>query len=88
MKAANLTLLLLIICGATVMFSEGRIGGTTERCLCQGAKLQKRVKPALVDKLEIFFPSASCSFTDIIITLKNGRKFCLDPNKKQGKAFL
>ncbi|MCJ8746958.1 hypothetical protein PDJAM_G00147840 [Pangasius djambal] len=88
MNAATLSLVFLIIFGVTVMFCEGRIGGATERCLCQETNLQKRVKPVFVEKFEVFSPSASCSYTDIIITLKNGRKFCLDPNGKQGQWIL
>ncbi|KAB5528579.1 hypothetical protein PHYPO_G00141850 [Pangasianodon hypophthalmus] len=88
MNAATLSLVFLIIFGVTVMFCEGRIGGTTERCLCQKTNLQKRVKPVFVEKIEVFSPSASCTYTDIIITLKNRRKFCLDPNGKQGQWIL
>ncbi|XP_053466605.1 C-X-C motif chemokine 9-like [Ictalurus furcatus] len=88
MNGATLSLVFLIIFGVTLMFCEGRIGGATERCSCQKTKLQKSVKPELVDRIEVFHPSASCSYTDIIITSKRGRKFCLDPNGKQGSVIL
>ncbi|XP_060764077.1 C-X-C motif chemokine 3-like [Neoarius graeffei] len=88
MNAATLSLVFLIIFGVTAMVCDGRIGRETERCLCQKTKLQKRVKHALVATLEVFPPSASCSYTDIIITLKKGRRFCLDPNGKQGRRIL
>ncbi|XP_017307331.1 C-X-C motif chemokine 9 [Ictalurus punctatus] len=88
MNGATLSLVFLIIFGVTLMFCEGRIGGATERCSCQKTKLQKSIMPELVDRIEVFHPSASCSYTDIIITSKRGRKFCLDPNGKQGNVIL
>ncbi|XP_060739415.1 growth-regulated alpha protein-like [Tachysurus vachellii] len=88
MNAATLSLVFFIFFGVTAELCEGRIGGVTERCLCSKTTLQKRVKPALVQWINIFPPSASCSHTDIIITLKAGRKLCLDPNGKQGMGIL
>ncbi|KAK3538776.1 hypothetical protein QTP86_015904 [Hemibagrus guttatus] len=88
MNASALSLVFFILFGVTAELCGGLIGGSTERCLCQKTNLQKRVKPALVQTINIFPPSASCFHTDIIITLKTGRKFCLDPNGKQGMGIL
>ncbi|KAF7687459.1 C-X-C motif chemokine 9-like [Silurus meridionalis] len=88
MNAAIFPLVFLIIFGATVMFCDGRIGGPSERCLCQKTNLQKRVKLQLVETVQVFNPSASCSYTEMIITLRNGRKFCLDLIGRQGRRIL
>ncbi|XP_047674677.1 chemokine (C-X-C motif) ligand 20 [Tachysurus fulvidraco] len=88
MNAATLSLVFFIFFGVTAELCEGRIGGATERCLCPKTALQKRIKPALLQWVNILPPSASCSHTDIIITLKTGRKLCLDPNGKQGMGIL
>ncbi|KAF5905593.1 C-X-C motif chemokine 9-like, partial [Clarias magur] len=64
-----------------------RVEVKAERCLCQ-TKAQERIRPALVKMFEIFPPSASCLNTEIILTLKQGRKVCLDPKGKQGQKIL
>ncbi|MCJ8746956.1 hypothetical protein PDJAM_G00147820 [Pangasius djambal] len=87
MKAATLSVLFLIIFALTAMVCEGRVEGKTERCLCQ-KKAQEKVRPALVETFEIFPPSASCSNTEIILTLKQGMKVCLDPKGNQGQKIL
>ncbi|KAF4074364.1 hypothetical protein AMELA_G00238570 [Ameiurus melas] len=87
MKAATLTVLPLIIFALTAVLCEGWGGGKAVRCLCQKKTVEK-VKPALVEKFEIFPPSASCSNTEIILTLKQGMKVCLDPEGNQGQKVL
>uniref|UniRef100_A0A3B1IG02 C-X-C motif chemokine 11-like n=1 Tax=Astyanax mexicanus TaxID=7994 RepID=A0A3B1IG02_ASTMX len=87
MKATAVILLFLVIFGITATLCAGRIGGQGERCLCKG-KLAKRVKPQEIKKIELFHMSASCPKTEILITHKKGKKFCLDPNGKQGMKVL
>ncbi|XP_058230348.1 C-X-C motif chemokine 2-like [Hemibagrus wyckioides] len=88
MNTSALSLVFFIFFGVTAELCGGLIGGPTDRCLCQKTNLQKRVNPAFVQTINIFPPSASCFYTDVIITLKSGRKFCLDPNGKQGMGIL
>nr|AAN41454.1 interleukin-8 variant 2 [Ictalurus punctatus]AAN60105.1 interleukin-8 [Ictalurus punctatus] len=90
MKAATLTVLPLIIFALTAILCEVSAGwgeGKAERCFCQKKALEK-VRPALVKKFEVFPPSASCSNTEIILSLKQGMKVCLDPEGNQGQKVL
>ncbi|XP_036454955.1 C-X-C motif chemokine 11-like [Colossoma macropomum] len=87
MKATTLILLFLVIFGLTAMLCAGRVGGQGERCLCRG-KIQKRVRLQNVQKIEKFYPSPSCSKTEIVISLKRGKTVCLDPDARQGKNIL
>nr|AAN41455.1 interleukin-8 variant 3 [Ictalurus punctatus] len=87
MKAATLTVLPLIIFALTAILCEGWGEGKAERCFCQKKALEK-VRPALVKKFEVFPPSASCSNTEIILSLKQGMKVCLDPEGNQGQKVL
>ncbi|XP_053466395.1 C-X-C motif chemokine 11-1 [Ictalurus furcatus] len=87
MKAATLTVLPLIVFALTAILCEGWGEGKAERCFCQKKALEK-VRPALVKKFEIFPPSASCSNTEIILSLKQGMKVCLDPEGNQGQKVL
>ncbi|KAF7687457.1 hypothetical protein HF521_014685 [Silurus meridionalis] len=77
----------LIMFALTTMLCEGRMGGKAERCLCQ-MKGKERVNPKLVETFKIFYPSASCSNTEILLTLKQGMKVCLDPKGNQGQKIL
>ncbi|KAI4871441.1 hypothetical protein NFI96_013069 [Prochilodus magdalenae] len=87
MKATTLTLLFLFIFGLSALLCAGRVGGQGERCLCR-QKIRKHVKPQNVKAIEVFTPSPSCSKTEILITMKKGKKVCLDPKGKQGKNIL
>ncbi|KAL6465574.1 hypothetical protein MHYP_G00257070 [Metynnis hypsauchen] len=87
MKTTTVILLFLVIFGMTATLCAGRIGGQGERCLCRG-KIQKRVRFQNINMIEPFSPTASCSKTEILISLKSGRRVCLDPNAKQGKKIL
>ncbi|XP_072520940.1 chemokine (C-X-C motif) ligand 20 [Salminus brasiliensis] len=84
---AMTAILFLVIFGMTATLCAGRVGGQGERCLCKG-RLLKRVRPKVVETFQPFYPSASCSKTEILIKLKIGKHVCLDPNGKQGKRML
>ncbi|XP_020844116.1 C-X-C motif chemokine 9 [Phascolarctos cinereus] len=57
------------------------------RCSCinvSGTKIQKKT----IQKLEEFAPGSSCSRTEIIATMKNGEKKCLDPDSLHVKILV
>ncbi|XP_067262928.1 chemokine (C-X-C motif) ligand 20 [Chanodichthys erythropterus] len=96
MNQAVLTLLCAVLFGVSVVHSAGHGAGISQRCLCRG-RMPKAVKPRYILAVELFPPSASCSKTEIILTLtgkgkEKGRgkrlKVCLDPYKKQGRRLL
>ncbi|XP_026885396.1 chemokine (C-X-C motif) ligand 20 [Electrophorus electricus] len=87
MNATTVTLLFLIIFGVTATLCAGSVGGPAERCLCAGT-LVPTVKQRNIGKMETFLPSPSCSKTELVITLKRGKRVCLDPDGKQGQTIL
>uniref|UniRef100_A0A3P9LUY3 Chemokine interleukin-8-like domain-containing protein n=1 Tax=Oryzias latipes TaxID=8090 RepID=A0A3P9LUY3_ORYLA len=55
---------------------------------CQCLRTSKRVQPSLIKKVQEFPPRPYCSKLEIIVTLKNNVKVCLDPTHKFAKAVL
>ncbi|XP_023647482.1 C-X-C motif chemokine 11-1-like [Paramormyrops kingsleyae] len=59
-----------------------------DRCLCidDGVNF---IKPANIEKIEVYSPSFSCQKMEIIVTMKNGEeKKCLNPESKFAKNFI
>ncbi|XP_076126205.1 permeability factor 2-like [Alosa pseudoharengus] len=82
----TLTLVSCILFGVSVTSSKGHIGGSLERCTCHGQR--QRVRRQLIEKVQVLPPSVSCSKLEILVTLKNNKKACVNPKGKQGKRFL
>uniref|UniRef100_A0A3P9IU55 Chemokine interleukin-8-like domain-containing protein n=1 Tax=Oryzias latipes TaxID=8090 RepID=A0A3P9IU55_ORYLA len=55
---------------------------------CQCLRTSKTVQPSLIKKVQEFPPRPYCSKLEIIVTLKNNVKVCLDPTHKFAKAVL
>ncbi|XP_068948197.1 C-X-C motif chemokine 9 [Petaurus breviceps papuanus] len=63
----------------TLTWVQAFPGSKTGRCSCinvSEAKIQRKT----IEKLEKFPPDSSCSRTEIIATMKDGKKKCLDPD--------
>ncbi|XP_013983422.1 C-X-C motif chemokine 10 isoform X1 [Salmo salar] len=84
MRTATLILLCVTVFGAG--FAQFP-GGRSEKCLCRG-KLIQSVRIKRIQKLEVYPNSVFCAKTEIIATMKNGKKKCLNPEGKLGKRFL
>uniref|UniRef100_A0A3B3HY37 Chemokine interleukin-8-like domain-containing protein n=1 Tax=Oryzias latipes TaxID=8090 RepID=A0A3B3HY37_ORYLA len=55
---------------------------------CHCLRTSKTVQPSLIKKVQEFLPRPYCSKLEIIVTLKNNVKVCLDPTHKFAKAVL
>ncbi|XP_062399260.1 C-X-C motif chemokine 2-like [Sardina pilchardus] len=86
MKILTVTLVCCILFAVSVTSSKGHIGGSLERCTCHGQR--QRVKRQLIAKVQLLPPSVSCSKFEILVTLKNNKKACVDPKGKQGKRII
>ncbi|XP_071219154.1 permeability factor 2-like [Salvelinus alpinus] len=84
MKTATFILLCVTVFGAGLAHSPG---GRSEKCLCRG-KLLQSVMIKRIQKLEVYPNSVFCAKTEMIATMKNGKKKCLNPEAKLGKRFL
>ncbi|XP_042580371.1 C-X-C motif chemokine 11-1-like isoform X2 [Cyprinus carpio] len=69
---------LLVFVSLAIVAIEGGPGIGIQRCLCHGDGLN-RVKPKLIEKIEIHPISPSCKNLEVVVTLKNneGRR-CLN----------
>uniref|UniRef100_A0A3B3HJI2 Chemokine interleukin-8-like domain-containing protein n=1 Tax=Oryzias latipes TaxID=8090 RepID=A0A3B3HJI2_ORYLA len=55
---------------------------------CQCLRTSKTVQPSLIKKVQEIPPRPYCSKLEIIVTLKNNVKVCLDPTHKFAKAIF
>ncbi|XP_054446006.1 C-X-C motif chemokine 10 [Pteronotus mesoamericanus] len=69
-------LILLTLGGA-----QGISLSRTTRCTCISVS-DKRVPLSSLEKLEVFPASQSCPRVEIIVTMKNGEKRCMNPESK------
>ncbi|XP_005453196.1 permeability factor 2 isoform X2 [Oreochromis niloticus] len=56
------------------------------RCRC--VKTSKSVRIALITQLKVDEPHPHCDRREVIVTLKDGREQCLDPESKFTKELL
>ncbi|CAI5669267.1 unnamed protein product [Oreochromis niloticus] len=56
------------------------------RCRC--VKTSKSVRSALIAQIKVHEPRPHCNRREVIVTLKNGREQCLDPESKFTKELL
>uniref|UniRef100_A0A8D2D2D2 C-X-C motif chemokine n=1 Tax=Sciurus vulgaris TaxID=55149 RepID=A0A8D2D2D2_SCIVU len=56
------------------------------RCLC--VKTISGIHPSNIQNLEVIKPGAHCAKVQVIATLKDGRKICLDPQAPRVKKMI
>ncbi|XP_029440974.1 C-X-C motif chemokine 11-1-like [Rhinatrema bivittatum] len=83
-KAATLLLAISLCATLTEGFS---IVGHSQRCLCVG-KLYNFIPSRNIQKFEMFPRSPRCDYVEIVITLKTGKKWCLNPQAQRIRAVL
>ncbi|XP_056899003.1 platelet basic protein-like [Takifugu flavidus] len=77
---------LILLLTLAVCISEAQLHNT-ESCLCQN------VSPTLVGgrnnikDIQIYRETTFCTRVEIQVTMKNGRRYCLDPSKKVSKIL-
>ncbi|XP_015204930.1 C-X-C motif chemokine 9-like [Lepisosteus oculatus] len=80
-------ILLIVTLAVSVALSQD-LGAGSSRCLCHRVRDKMVGHPKSIKNLEIYPPSSSCEHTEIIVNLRNGVKYCLDPNAKKIKEFI
>nr|XP_023690281.1 C-X-C motif chemokine 3-like [Paramormyrops kingsleyae] len=80
--------LLLLSVVACVAFSQNIVGGRPETCLCQKTRDSLRVNRRYIENIEIFPPSNFCMKLEIIVNLKNGNKYCLNPEAQKIRQMI
>ncbi|XP_030609403.1 C-X-C motif chemokine 10-like [Archocentrus centrarchus] len=72
-----------IVLLACMAFCSSQI---TSKCWC--LTISKSVNPSLITGVQEFGPRSYCSKREVVVTLKDGTKRCLDPEAKFTKAVL
>ncbi|XP_059405142.1 C-X-C motif chemokine 11-6-like [Carassius carassius] len=66
---------------------EGQARFPKGRCFCAD-KGVNMVPSKLIEKVEIIPPSPSCKTQEIVVTLKNSRQKCLNPESKFIQKYI
>uniref|UniRef100_A0AAZ3SVQ5 Chemokine interleukin-8-like domain-containing protein n=1 Tax=Oncorhynchus tshawytscha TaxID=74940 RepID=A0AAZ3SVQ5_ONCTS len=84
MRTATLILFCATVFGAGLAHSPG---GGSEKCQCRG-NLMQSVRIKHIQKLQGYPKTVFCGKTELIVTMRNGKTKCLNPDGKQGKKLL
>ncbi|XP_029439819.1 interleukin-8-like [Rhinatrema bivittatum] len=80
-------LIVLALMGLSLV-AGGPITMDGARCLCYKTVSKITFHPKQVKNIEILPQTASCENVEIIVNLKNNRRFCLDPNEDKIKNIF
>uniref|UniRef100_A0A1W7RII1 C-X-C motif chemokine 11-like protein n=1 Tax=Agkistrodon contortrix contortrix TaxID=8713 RepID=A0A1W7RII1_AGKCO len=84
LKQAFLAVLLLLACCVALM--QGLPTSSRERCLCKRPGMLS-VRMDRVATVEYHQSSGSCGREELLVTLKNSRRRCLNLNGEQGRTI-
>ncbi|XP_063050613.1 C-X-C motif chemokine 11-6-like [Engraulis encrasicolus] len=82
-SAAALIALLVVLLVGDAIGQRGSRG----RCKCQDEGVQF-IRPKLIESLEVIPSSSSCDKVEIIVTMKNGNKKCLNPESPFAQNYI
>ncbi|XP_059844490.1 interleukin-8-like [Hypanus sabinus] len=84
-RTATVTILILLLCAIA---AQGvRIPGAQSQCKCIGTT-SKFINPKIIRSLKYIPSGSSCERAEIIVTLKNEKKVCVDPDAKWLQALI
>uniref|UniRef100_UPI00398E50F4 interleukin-8-like n=1 Tax=Pristiophorus japonicus TaxID=55135 RepID=UPI00398E50F4 len=78
-RTANVTILILLLCAITAQGIP--IPGTQGRCQCIQTS-SDFIHPSLVQSLKYIPKGSHCKTQEIIVTKRNGKKSCVNPEAK------
>uniref|UniRef100_G1QBU7 C-X-C motif chemokine n=1 Tax=Myotis lucifugus TaxID=59463 RepID=G1QBU7_MYOLU len=78
-------LLLLLLVAACRQAAEENVA-TELRCQC--LETMKGIHPRVIQSVKVTSPGPHCDRTEVIATLKNGQKVCLNPESPLVKKIL
>ncbi|KAJ8405499.1 hypothetical protein AAFF_G00319720 [Aldrovandia affinis] len=85
MSTRVLLLLALSVCMA---FAQNAVsGGSRGQCLCRRVRDRFGPPRAILD-IQIYPPSPSCDNMEIVVSLKNGVQYCLNPGMKKVQNMI
>ncbi|XP_006094441.1 platelet factor 4-like isoform X2 [Myotis lucifugus] len=77
---------LLLLPAVVAQVSDAEEGDGDLQCMC--VKTSARVHPKHIASLEVIRAGLHCPTSQMIATLKNGKKICLDPNAPIYKKII
>nr|ACO13449.1 Macrophage inflammatory protein 2 precursor [Esox lucius] len=77
----TMTIRILLLLAVTVCITAAQ-RPVSQRCLCRKVRDKNFGGIKSVEDVQIFPPSQSCTRLEIIVSLKNGVQYCLDPKMK------
>ncbi|XP_036405024.1 interleukin-8-like [Megalops cyprinoides] len=72
----------LLLLAAVTCVALAQTGRSGPRCVCRRVRDKFGPARAILD-IQIYPPSASCDNMEIVVSLKNGVQYCLDPRMKK-----
>ncbi|XP_038648975.1 interleukin-8-like [Scyliorhinus canicula] len=84
-RAATLTVLILLLCAITAQGIP--IPGIQGRCKCVRTTARP-VDPKNMRSMKYIPRGSHCVTTEIIVTMKNGKKLCVNPNAQWVKIII
>ncbi|XP_051893274.1 interleukin-8-like isoform X5 [Pristis pectinata] len=78
-RAASVTILILLLCAIAAQGVP--IPGAQGRCQCIQTSSHV-IRPKVIQSLKYIPRGSHCENTEIIVTLKNKKKVCVDPDAK------
>ncbi|XP_015675664.1 C-X-C motif chemokine 11 [Protobothrops mucrosquamatus] len=83
LRQSFLAVLVLLACCVALM--QGMPAFSRERCLCN--RWNESVRKNLMATAQYYEPNSRCSQGELIVTLRNKRTLCLNPNGEQGRRI-
>ncbi|XP_018611907.1 interleukin-8-like [Scleropages formosus] len=82
----NTRIFVLLSVLACVALAQHR-GMTSSRCLCRRVR-DKFGPPKNILDIQIYPPSNSCDSLEVVVSLKNGLQYCLDPRVQKVQEII
>ncbi|KAJ8015296.1 hypothetical protein DPEC_G00024660 [Dallia pectoralis] len=82
----NMTIRILLLLAITVCITVAQ-RPISQRCICRKVRV-KNFGLKSVEDVQIVPPSPTCDRMEIIVSLKNGMRYCLDPKIKIVQSLL
>ncbi|XP_077116826.1 interleukin-8-like [Ranitomeya variabilis] len=88
-KILSSAFVILLQLSALLFIGRGITGAANLRCQCiKSATVSKPIKKTQVMNMQLISSGAHCSRVELIVTFKNGRKDCLNPEVKWVKRMV
>ncbi|XP_074131453.1 C-X-C motif chemokine 13-like [Sminthopsis crassicaudata] len=82
MKSTIASMVLVLMIAISIFSVQGILETNDANHKCRCLKMSEGVPVSVIKTLSISPPSSGCRNSEIIVTLKSGKKICMDPKSK------